>query len=320
MLGWLRGPAWLRDSLAVTIAAQVGVAPVLVTVFGGIPLVSVPANVLAGPAAGPLMVYGLVGGVVAGIAEAAGSESLAAVVHLPTRALLWWVSAVARAGADAGFGELGGPALAALGVAAGLVAWRRVRQRAAEHVATATVAEPGLAAQTAGLRLSLDESVEVTGRSRRSMVGSLVGGVSVVLVVAALGPAVLAPWRPAELPADATIALATGAVLWTSGSARPAVLVVDGRVRGRELLEVARRKGIRRIPIVVAATASSALADALGSIARRLRPEAVLAPPDAQWKIAGARVPSDRDLLRVDGFTCWLRVRSDRIDLERYRG
>ena len=49
-----------------TIAAQLGVAPVLIARFGPIPLASVPANVLAVPAAGLVMSWGLTGGIVAG--------------------------------------------------------------------------------------------------------------------------------------------------------------------------------------------------------------------------------------------------------------
>ena len=62
----LAGPAAVRESAAVTLAAQVAVAPLLATVFGGVPLVSVPANLLAGPAAGFVMVWGLLAGPVAG--------------------------------------------------------------------------------------------------------------------------------------------------------------------------------------------------------------------------------------------------------------
>ena len=45
-----------------TVGAQLGVAPVSLAVFGPLPLASIPANLLAAPAAGPVMVYGLPGG------------------------------------------------------------------------------------------------------------------------------------------------------------------------------------------------------------------------------------------------------------------
>src|SRR3954451_10203188 len=74
----LPGPRPLASAAAVTLAAQVGVAPVLIPVFGPMPLVTLPANLVAVPAAGPLVVWGLVGGVVAGVVP----PRLAAIVHL----------------------------------------------------------------------------------------------------------------------------------------------------------------------------------------------------------------------------------------------
>ena len=58
----LRGPAWMREVLGVTAAAQIGVAPVLIPVFGSMPLVALPANLVAVPLAAPLTIWGLVGG------------------------------------------------------------------------------------------------------------------------------------------------------------------------------------------------------------------------------------------------------------------
>ena len=55
---WLPGPRPLATSLGVTLAAQVGVLPVLVPVFGGLPVAALPANLLAVPVAGPLMMWG----------------------------------------------------------------------------------------------------------------------------------------------------------------------------------------------------------------------------------------------------------------------
>lgn len=78
--------------LAVTLAAQVGVAPVLIPVFGGVPLASLPANLLAVPAAGPLMAWGMSAGAVAGVT----GGRLAAVLHLPTRVLMAWIEGVAH--------------------------------------------------------------------------------------------------------------------------------------------------------------------------------------------------------------------------------
>lgn len=88
----LRGPRWLAEPLAVTVAAQVGVAPVALPLFGGIPLASLPANLLAVPAAAPLTAWGLTGGVLAGAAGPPFDRWL----HLPTSLLAGWLGAVAR--------------------------------------------------------------------------------------------------------------------------------------------------------------------------------------------------------------------------------
>ena len=47
------------EALAVTLAAQAGAMPLLLATFGSVPLATVPANLLAVPAAGPLMVSGV---------------------------------------------------------------------------------------------------------------------------------------------------------------------------------------------------------------------------------------------------------------------
>ncbi|MFM8303017.1 MAG: ComEC/Rec2 family competence protein [Actinomycetota bacterium] len=73
------GPRPLAEAVGVTVGAQAAVAPLLLTVFGGVPLVSVPANLVVAPVAGPLTVLGLVGGVVGGI----GSDLLGAVATFP---------------------------------------------------------------------------------------------------------------------------------------------------------------------------------------------------------------------------------------------
>lgn len=118
-------PAAIADALGVTAAAQVGVLPVLLPVFGTVPLVALPANLLAAPIVGPLTVWGLVAGVVGG----AAGPGVAHWLQLPTLALLRWVETVARVSASApgaldGRGLLG---VLALGCAAGVVAgrWRR---------------------------------------------------------------------------------------------------------------------------------------------------------------------------------------------------
>lgn len=77
----------------ITVGAQVGVvAPALLT-FGRLPLVSVPANLLAVPVAGAVMLYGLPAGLVAGAVP-----PVAPIVMLPCRLGVRWVDTVAAIG------------------------------------------------------------------------------------------------------------------------------------------------------------------------------------------------------------------------------
>jgi competence protein ComEC len=90
----LRGPVWMREVLGATAAAQVGVAPVLIPVFGSMPLVALPANLVAVPLAAPLTIWGLAAGVVGGVTRPL-SPALPRVLELPTNALLHALMSVA---------------------------------------------------------------------------------------------------------------------------------------------------------------------------------------------------------------------------------
>ena len=113
----LPGPRPLRLAIATTAGAQLAVMPLLVAVFGTVPLASLPANVAAGPASAPVMMWGLTGGLGAGLA----GGGLAWLIHRPTAALLWWVRTVAEAAAAAPPAMLGARGGAAVGVGVALV-------------------------------------------------------------------------------------------------------------------------------------------------------------------------------------------------------
>lgn len=87
----LPGPRWLALPVAVTLGAQAGVAPVSLLVFGSLPIVSIPANLLAVPVAGFVMLYGLPAGLVAG----AIGGSVATVIQIPSAVGTRWVATVA---------------------------------------------------------------------------------------------------------------------------------------------------------------------------------------------------------------------------------
>lgn len=111
--------------LAVTVGAQAGVAPLLVAAFDGVPVASIPANLLALPLAGPLMVWGMVAGTVAGITGGV----VASLLHFPTRIAIGWIANVARLAADLPVGNLRAAHLVALAVVA-VAGARVVRLRA----------------------------------------------------------------------------------------------------------------------------------------------------------------------------------------------
>jgi competence protein ComEC len=80
----------LAEPVAATLGAQLGVLAPAVLVFGGVPLVSLPANLLASPVAGAVMLYGLPAGLLAG-----SVPGLAPIVMLPCRIGVRWVDLVA---------------------------------------------------------------------------------------------------------------------------------------------------------------------------------------------------------------------------------
>jgi competence protein ComEC len=95
-LGRLAGP------VGITLAAQAGTAPVLLSAFDGVPVVSLPANLLALPLASPIMSWGVVAGIPAGLL----GHGASAVIHVPTRLLLSAVAGVARGAARLPLGSL----------------------------------------------------------------------------------------------------------------------------------------------------------------------------------------------------------------------
>ena len=90
----MRGPAWIREPLAVTIAAETGVAPVLLPVFGSLPAVAPLANLLAVPVADFLGVFGLPAGVIGGLLGDA-VPGFRATLNLPAVSAVRWIAGVA---------------------------------------------------------------------------------------------------------------------------------------------------------------------------------------------------------------------------------
>lgn len=95
----LPGPTFIREPLAITTAAQIGVAPIALQAFGQLPLVALPANLMAAPAAAALSLWGLGAGIVTGLLEGlAGRADVGplALLQIPTALLAGWIRTVAR--------------------------------------------------------------------------------------------------------------------------------------------------------------------------------------------------------------------------------
>ena len=84
-------PGWIAEPVSITLAAQIGVSPVLLVVFGPVASVTIPANLLAGWAAGAVMTLGLSVGLLASVMPGPVARAL----QLPAQVLVWWIDAVA---------------------------------------------------------------------------------------------------------------------------------------------------------------------------------------------------------------------------------
>lgn len=104
------GPQWWGRLVGYSLAAQVGVAPVHLVIFGPMPIAALPANVLAEPVAGLIMIWGVCAGSVAGVV----GDPLATVLHWPTMAMTSWVAGVARTTAALELGHWDWPLLATI--------------------------------------------------------------------------------------------------------------------------------------------------------------------------------------------------------------
>lgn len=122
------GPIVIRESLATTTAAQLGVAPVLIPLAGGLPVVALPANLAAAWAAGPLTMWGLAAGVAAWVIDGLSPE-VADFLHVPTAFLAGYLEAVATVAARMPL-VVNGPAAAGVAVVMALgLAVARARRR-----------------------------------------------------------------------------------------------------------------------------------------------------------------------------------------------
>jgi competence protein ComEC len=286
----LPGPRWLAAPLSVTLAAQLAVAPLLVTAFGAVPVASLPANVLALPAAGPVMVWGLTGGLVAGL----GGPAVATVVHLPTRALVAWIEGVATAAARWPLGQL-----------------------RAGHVALLALATAAAVAVAARARPDPEGDGEPPpGPAQRRRVSVMRGGAGLLAVVVLVHAAAMAR-GPGVIDGEA---LGPGAQLWQDGGA--AAVIVDGRARDEAVLAGLRDRAVARLDIVVLRTVAPAAAEVAATLRRRWPGVLVLGPAGsaaATRRIAGLGsvvVPTVGAVVDVGGLRLTVRESgTERLDV-----
>ena len=245
----LPGPRPLRLAAATTAGAQLAVMPLLVSVFGTVPLASLPANVAAGPASAPVMMWGLTGGLGAGLA----GEWMGWLIHRPTAVLLWWVRTVAESAAAAPPAMLGsgGAVAVAIGVALVLMARRRDRATppsAGYHAAPRMDAGPGVWRYRA------------------------VKAVGSAVLLCAFGSSVVTAASPAQGWSEVA-----GAKLLHHGPV--SVVVLDEAVRPARLLESLRLAGVRRVDLVVASRGGASDAHAVLALRDRYGGATVVAPP-----------------------------------------
>jgi competence protein ComEC len=256
-------PRWIAAPVAVTLAAQLAVAPLLVASFGAVPVASLPANLLALPAAGPVMVWGLTGGLVAGLV----GDAVATVVHVPTRALLAWIDGVATAAARWPLGQL-----------------------QTGHVAFLTAAATAAIAARAWARPDTERGAgRLPGCRGRCM--SLTRGATALVAVAVLVDAATASRGPGLVNGEA---VGPGAQLWQGGGA--AALIVDGRAREAAVLSGLRDRGVASLDVVVLRTAAEGAAEVAATLRRRWPAVVVLGPEDSS---SAAHRPAVVDFVSV---------------------
>ncbi len=123
------GPRFLAEPIAVTAAAQIGVAPVILPVFGSIPLVALPANVLVAPVIGLLTTWGLCTGPVISMLRWIAPSLAAAIagpLQIPTGVLARYVTGVATVAASTPFGLSAGGAAGLSAMILGAIATLRL--------------------------------------------------------------------------------------------------------------------------------------------------------------------------------------------------
>ncbi|MGH8907140.1 MAG: ComEC/Rec2 family competence protein [Egibacteraceae bacterium] len=137
LAGRLPGPRPLRLLVAASLGAQLGVAPLLMRLEGALPLATLPANLIAVPAAGVASVIGAAAALVAQVWTAAGG--VVAALAGPPLAVVLWAGQRFADGVRLGLRDLVIPAAVGLALAV-LARWRERGRGRALRLAVAAVA------------------------------------------------------------------------------------------------------------------------------------------------------------------------------------
>ncbi len=235
-----RGPArGAAQALAVTVGAQLGVAPLLILTFGPLPLASIPANLLAGWAAGAVMTLGLTIGPVSGMFHRARLPSVAAALQWPAEQLVGWIDLVAGYSSGLPLPRLGFPALVALTMA------------------------------TVALRM----------RPRNHPLGPLIGVVAVIVIGAVVAPGPRPHQRRPVAPADGLIYLPSSAPGHAGGEGRPLSVLVVLDARPGPAIDGLLLSGIDEIDVVISQQGNQQAAQTVTGLGDVADVGIVLAPP-----------------------------------------
>ncbi len=198
-----RTPAWLTESLGVSLAAQAATLPLVLLHFGRLSLVSPLANLLMAPLVAPAMLAALCGLAAGAVVSIGAPTLLAAPVVLASSLVLGAMVALGGAAASVPLAsiELAAPqalltaALSALllwlaGTYSGRALWGQLRRRAAPPARPSASMAPPRGVAPAPDRVTRQRTERAAGhRSTRAAMVALGVGASLIVVAAALAGA-----------------------------------------------------------------------------------------------------------------------------------
>ena len=256
-----RLPAWLAESLGVSLAAQAATLPIVLATFGRLALIAPVVNLAIVPLIAPAMAAALVALVGGGLALLGAPALVATLAGLPAWALLTIVCTIVRAGAALPIASLtleppwplvsaaGLVLVSLLGVAVGRSGRVGTWFRGARRSGSATAAP-------AGSRGGGGEALSTSNRGRSSGVAPRSGRgrrVAIALVLAAGSLSLAAAHRPGGAARITVLDVGQGDAILVEGGQGGRMLVDGGPDPDRLIVELDRRlpPWDRRIDLLV---------------------------------------------------------------------